>query len=183
MKNKIRRKGVAIGISLGVVLLGITAYSATTDILVEGTIPSSIFFEGPVKVTVRTLTIKPGEALPWHYHPGYAFNVVKSGTLTVEDGCGGEVTLQPGQGFEEIDSHVHRGRNNSSADVVVYDTFITREGKPTTVTLPERRCGPPTDVDECKDDGWRKFTHPQNFTSTEQCVSFVRDRRRNPKPF
>src|SRR5512132_2570806 len=100
MKNKIRRKGLAIGISLGVVLLAITAYSATSNILVEGTIPSSVFFEGPVKVTVRTLTIKPGEALPWHYHPGYAFNVVKSGTLTVESGCGGEETLAPGDAFE-----------------------------------------------------------------------------------
>ena len=183
MKTKIRGKGLVIAVTLGAVLLGVTAYSATTNILIEGTIPNSRVFNGSVKVTVRTLTIKPGEALPWHYHPGYAFNVVKSGTLTVEDGCGGEVSLTPGQGFEEMDSHVHRGRNNSNADVVVYDTFITRAGEPTTVTFAERRCGPPNEVDECKDNGWRKFNHPQSFSNEGQCISFARDMRRNTKPF
>ena len=75
----------------------------------------------------------PGETGAWHYHPGYAFNVVKSGTLTVEDGCGGEETLTPGQAFEEMDGRVHRAKNLSATeDVVVYNTFIVPQGIPTT---------------------------------------------------
>jgi quercetin dioxygenase-like cupin family protein len=137
MNNKTRGKGLVIAISIGVVLLCSARYTApTTNILVEGTIPDSKVFGGPVQMIVRTLTIKPGEKLPFHYHPGHAFNVVKSGTLTVEDGCGGVKTLTPGQGFEEMDGRVHRGRNLTDKDVVVYDTFIIQQGKPTTVNIP-----------------------------------------------
>jgi len=185
MKLKGISKALAIALSLGVGLLGVTVYSAIPNILAEGTIANSKLFNGPAKVTVRTLTIKPGEVLAWHYHPGYAFNVVKSGNLTVEDGCGGEETLISGQAFEEMDGRVHRAKNLSATeDVVVYNTFIMPQGKPTTVNIPanERRCGPPEDVDECKDDGWLKFTHPQGFTSQGQCVSFVRHFPRNTIP-
>lgn len=175
---------LAIAISLGMVLLVGTVYSATTNILAVGTIPNSQLFDGPATATVRTLTIAPGEMLAWHYHPGYAFNVVKSGNLTVEDGCGGEETLTPGQAFEEMDGRVHRAKNLTTTDVVVYNTFIMPQGKPTTVNIPanERRCGPPENVDECKDGGWLKFTHPQSFIDQGQCVSFVRHLSRNTIP-
>lgn len=184
---KIRRisKVVAIAISLGIVALSITVYSATTNILAVGTIANSQLFDGPATVTVRTLTIKPGESLAWHYHPGYAFNVIKSGTLTVEDGCGGgDEVLPTGQAFEEMDGRVHRAKNLTAEDVVVYNTFIVPQGKPTTVNIPgnERRCGPPEDLDECKNDGWLKFDHPQAFINQGQCVDFVRHRPRNTIP-
>ena len=177
--------------SLGALLFGAVAYAATTVILAVGTIPNSQLFDGPATVTVRTLTIKhgvdgqPGETLAWHYHPGYAFNVVKTGTLTVEDGCGGEETLTAGQAFEETDGRVHRAKNLSSTeDVVVYNTFIVPQGRPTTRNIPgnERRCGPPSDVNECKDDGWLKFTHPRSFIDQGDCVQFVRHRPRNLIP-
>src|SRR5918994_2795870 len=170
MKTETSRKKLAIAIAttIGVVLLGFTAYAATTNILAVGTIPNSQLFDGPATVTVRTLTIPPGEVGAWHYHPGYAFNVVKSGTLTVEEGCGGEESLTPGQAFEEVEGHVHRAKNLSATeDVVVYNTFIMPQGKQPTRNIPgnERRCGPPSDADECKDDGWLKFNHPQTFGS------------------
>ncbi len=182
MKTKTRNTILAAAISFGVVLVGVTVYSATTNIVVEGTIPDSQMFDGPAKVIVRTLTIKPGEEVAWHYHPGHAFNVVKSGTLTIEDGCGRVQTLTPGQGFEAIDDRVHRPQNLGNTDVVVYDTFILQDGKPTTTNLPERRCGPPNEVEECKDSGWRKFNHPQTFINQSPCVNFVRHRPRNVIP-
>jgi hypothetical protein len=192
MKTKTRNKGLVVAISLGVALLCVTVYAATTNILAVGTIPDSQFFDGPATVTVRKLTIAPGETLPWHYHPGYAFNVVTNGTLTVEDGCGGEETLQ-GTGnpanpanpaFEETSGRVHRAKNLGTTDVIVYNTFIVPQGKPTTVNIPgnERRCGPPENVDECKNDGWLNFTHPQSFIDQGQCIDFVRHRPRNTIP-
>jgi quercetin dioxygenase-like cupin family protein len=180
MKN--RSKGLAIAISLGMVVLAGAVHSATTNILVEGTITDSKLLDGPARVTTRILTMKPGEALPWHYHPGYAFNVVKSGTLTVDDGCGGVETLTAGQGFEEMDGRVHRGKNIGTTDVVVYDTFITVDGKPTTITIPgnEPRCGPPRDAGECQNSGWQKFTHPQKFMNERECLDAA---NRRPAPF
>ncbi|MEP6820500.1 MAG: cupin domain-containing protein [bacterium] len=184
MKTKTLSKGLIVAIGLGVVVFGATVYSATTNILAVGTISNSQLFDGPATVTVRTLTITPGEVLAWHYHPGYAFNVVKSGTLTVEDGCGGIETLTPGQAFEEMDGRVHLAKNLGSTDVVVYNTFIMPQGKPTTRNIlgNERRCGPPESVDECKNDGWLNFTHPQSFIDQGQCVDFVRHRPRNVIP-
>jgi quercetin dioxygenase-like cupin family protein len=187
MKIKTMSRGFVAAISLGAILFGVIAYAATTVILAVGTIPNSQFFDGPATVTVRTLTIahgingQPGETLAWHYHPGYAFNVVKSGTLTVEDGCGGEETLAPGQAFEEMDGRVHRAKNLSATeDVVVYNTFIVPQGRPTTVNIPgnTRRCGPPRNVDECKDGGWANFTHPSMFSDQGECVQYTRHRPR-----
>ena len=186
MKVRKTSRGLVIAIGVGIVLLGVTVYSATTNILAVGAIPDSQLFNGPATVTVRTLTINPGETLAWHYHPGYAFNVVKSGTLTVEDGCGGgDETLTPGQAFEEMDGRVHRAKNLSATDpVVVYNTFIMPQGKPTTLNIPgnDRRCGPPENVDECKNDGWLNFTFPQSFIDQGQCIDFVRHRPRNTIP-
>lgn len=182
MKVKRMSKGLVIAISLGVMLLGGAVYAAVTVVLAVGVIPHSALFDGPATVTVRTLTINPGETLAWHYHPGYAFNVVKSGTLTVEDGCSGkEETLLPGQAFEELEGHVHRAKNLSATEpVVVYNTFIVPQGRPTTVNIPtnERRCGPPSDVNECRDDGWANFTHPRSFSNQGDCVQYVRHRPR-----
>jgi quercetin dioxygenase-like cupin family protein len=174
MKIRTMSRGFVIAISLGAALFGVIAYAASTLILAVGTIPHSELFDGPATVTVRTLTIGPGEVLAWHYHPGYAFSVVKSGSLTVEEGCGGEETLTPGQAFEELDGHVHRAKNLSATeDVVVYNTFIVPAGKPTTVNLAERRCGPPSNVNQCKDDGWLQFTQPRSFSSQGECVDYV----------
>ena len=153
--NHLRNKLVpVIGLSI-VILFGAVAYAATTVILAVGTIPHSEFFDGPATVTVRTLTIEPGEVLAWHYHPGYAFNVVKRGTLTTEDGCGGEETITAGQAFEEVEGRVHRAKNLGAEEVLVYNTFIVPEGNPTTVNIPnnERQCGPPRSVSECRDYG------------------------------
>ena len=111
MTTKAKWKTTASATSLAVVLLSVAVYSATSNILIDGTIPDSKVFDGPVRVTVRELTIKPGEALPMHYHSGHVFIVVKSGTLTVKDGCGAEKKLAPGQDHEELNGRVHRGKN------------------------------------------------------------------------
>jgi len=132
------------GVALCAILLGITAYSAVTNIIAVGTIPNSELFDGPATVTVRQLIIAPGETLQWHYHPGRAYNVVKRGTLTVEDGCGQVESLLAGEAFEETEYHVHRAMNLGSEEVEVYNTFIVSAGNPTTVNIPnnERHCGP-----------------------------------------
>jgi quercetin dioxygenase-like cupin family protein len=176
--NHLRNKpALVVGLSI-FILFGVIAYAATIDILAVGTIPRSEFFDGPATVTVRTLTLAPGDVLSWHYHPGYAFNVVKSGALTVEDGCGEEETITAGQAFEEVDGRVHRAKNLGTEEVLVYNTFIVPQGNPTTVNIPnnERRCGPPRSVSECTDDGWMNFTHPRSFSNQGGCIDYVNHR-------
>jgi len=161
------------------------AYASTTLILAVGTIPESQFFGGPATVTDRTLTIQPGETLAWHHHPGYAFNVVKSGVLTVEDGCcGPEETLTVGQAFEEVEGHVHRAKNLGTETVVVYNTFVVPQGSGTTVNTAnnERLCGPPATIDDCKNDGWVQFSFPQTFADQGECIKWVLHRPRTTVP-
>ena len=159
MQTKISWKRLVIVVVLGIALLAVNAYSGTTQTvdsettpIAIGTILNSELFDGPATVTVRQLKILPGEVLAWHYHPGRAYNVIKSGTLTVEDGCGGE-------------------------DLVVINTFIVPQGSPTTINTPgnQRLCGPPESVDECKNGGWLNFTHPRTFNSKGDCIHYVRN--------
>src|SRR4029453_18029247 len=117
-------KRLMIAVTFGVALMGIPAYSSVSEIIAVGTIPHSELFDGAATVTVRKLTIDPGEILAWHHHPGRAYNVVLSGTLTAEDGCGGEEVLTAGQSFEEVSGRIHRAKNLGTVPVVVINTFI-----------------------------------------------------------
>ena len=169
------RKGIVLGLGISAAVLTIVAYAAIPTIVAFGTIAHSEVFNGPATVTVRQFVITHGEVLPWHYHPGIVFNVVKRGTLTVEDGCGGEETLLSGQAFEELHGHIHRGKNLTSEDVEVYNTFVIPDGLPTTVNIPgnQRLCGPPTTAADCKKGGWAKFTFPRSFANQGDCQQYV----------
>ena len=170
LKNRMALWAV-LGIVVGAAAI---AYAATKVIIAVGTIPQSELFNGPATVTVRQLNISPGEMLAWHYHPGRAYNVIKSGTLTVEDGCGELEVLTPGQAFEEVDGRVHRAKNLGTEPLEIYNTFIVPQGNPTTVNIPgnERRCGPPRNVGECQRN-WISFTHPRSFASQGDCIQYI----------
>lgn len=175
MKTQLLKSKLTLATGVvGLALCGVIAYAATTVIIAVGTIPQSELFNGPATVTVRQLNISPGETLAWHYHPGRAYNVIKRGTLTVEDGCGEVEVLTPGQAFEEVEGRVHRARNLGTEDLEIYNTFIVPQGNPTTVNIPgnERRCGPPRNAGECQSN-WISFTHPRSFTSQGDCIQYI----------
>ena len=105
------RLNSAIVAGLGAVLLvGVTVYAATSTIHGTGTIAYYEPFDGPATMTVRSLFIKANEVLPWHQHGGIgAYTIVKTGTLTVEDGCGGHVVYPQGTAFVEPPGRVTGG--------------------------------------------------------------------------
>jgi quercetin dioxygenase-like cupin family protein len=159
---------------LGVLLLmGITsAYAATSVISGVGTMAQYEPFDGPATMTARSLFIGANEVLAWHQHPGIgALTIVKTGTLTVEDGCGGEVVYPQGSAFIEPAGWVHRG---IAGDVPVetVQTFLVPVGSGFSVTVP-KACGAPLVVDECKSGGWEAFTFPRTFSDQGDCVAFV----------
>jgi quercetin dioxygenase-like cupin family protein len=173
-KNLLRnRLAPAVGL-VAIVLFGAVAYAAITNVLAVGTISHSEVLDGPATVTFRTISFAPGEVGAWHYHPGPLFNAVTNGTVTVEDGCGGEESYAPGQAFEE-GARVHRPKNLGSEPTFAYQMFLVPPGSPTTVNIPGnvRRCGPARSVEECKDGGWESFNHPHSFVSQGDCVQFV----------
>lgn len=170
--NKRRRFAAATAVALATGLAVFAAHAATTRTIGVGALPYDPVVDGPATVTVRTLTIAPGEVLGWHAHPGLVYVVVATGTLTVEDGCGGETVYTQGQAFIEPANRIHRGKNLTGTDVVTVQTFIMAEGTPISESHATPGCGVPQHVDECKVEGWRMFNHP-TFYSQGECVEFV----------
>ena len=173
-RRGLRRTGLALVGAAGAALAAATAYSAVSQVIAVGTMDYAELIDGPATVTMRTLTIAPGEVLGWHHHPGAgAFTVVTSGVLNIEDGCGGEAVYTAGQAFLEPPNRVHRGKNLTGEPVVTAQTFIVPQGAGTTVATDQQLCGAPIHVRECKGDGWKEFNHPRSFLSLGDCVRYV----------
>lgn len=136
---------------------------------------------GPAQVTARVLNTPVGETTgAWHYHPGYVYNVVTQGTITIEDGCGDIRQYSAGEAFETSDGRVHRAYNLGTEDAIEYNMFVGPPGRPIGVNIPnnEHRCGPPSSVAECTRGGWRTFNHPETFANQGACVAYVNHRER-----
>ncbi len=179
MKINPSKTGLALGVCVSLLVIGII-YAATPLELWVGTSDHIGLWNGPATLTARTLKTPVGETTgPWHYHPGYVYNVVRQGTITVEDGCGNVQSYSAGQAFETSQGRVHRAYNLGGADAIESNMFIGPPGRPITVFIPnnERRCGPPSGVDECKGDQWASFDFPSQFANQGQCVDFVRNRQ------
>ena len=134
MKNPIsnRKRRLVAALCL-ISIAAVTAYALTSVRLALGTIPFSVLFNGPADVAVSQITMQPGDVIPWHYHPGRAYVVVKSGTVTEEDGCGSSEVFTAGQAFEEPIPRVHQVRNTGSVPAELFATIIVPAGQPRTI--------------------------------------------------
>lgn len=171
-----------VSISAAVLAVGGTiAYAAIALFRYDGISDYIGLQGGPAVVTARVLNTPVGETNGgWHYHPGYVYNVVTQGTITVEDGCGEINQYSAGQAFETSEGRVHRAYNLGSVDAIEYNMFVGPPGRPIGVNIPnnEHRCGPPSTVEECRYDGWQTFNHPALFVNQGACVAYVNKRRR-----
>lgn len=175
MQRIYSRKRVIIAAALGAVAVGVTTYAAVNNTIGVGRLEYSEAIGGPATVTMRTLTIAPGEVLGWHAHPGVgAYTIVTKGTLTVEDGCGFDTVYVKGDAFLEPAGRVHRGKNLGSEEVVTAQTFIVPEGEGTTHSLSGPRCGRPLTAAECLNGGWASFDYPHPFANQGACEQYVR---------
>lgn len=179
---KLHFSGVKTAFLIGssILIVGVL-YASTALELWVGTAEHIGLWKGPATLTARTLKTAIGETTgPWHYHPGFVYNVVRQGTITVEDGCGNVQSYSAGQAFETSEGRVHRAYNLGGADAIESNMFVGPPGRPITVFIPnnERRCGPPSTVDECQSGGWANFDFPGQFANQGQCVAFVNNRPR-----
>jgi len=136
---------------------------------------------GAAQLTARILRTPVGETTGlWHYHPGYVYNVVVQGSITIEDGCGQINTYSKGEAFETSEGRVHRAYNLGTEDAVEHNMFVGPPGRPIGVNIPdnEPRCGPPSTADECRSGGWATFNHPAPFQNQGACIAYVNQRPR-----
>src|SRR4030095_14079823 len=170
---------LAMGAS-SLVIGGTIAYAVTSERW-DGTSDFIGLAGGPARLIARKLTTHVNERSgAWHYHPGYVYNVVAQGTITVEDGCGEVKQYSAGQAFETSDGRVHRAYNLEQVDAVEYNMFVNLGASNATITKPipnnERRCGPPSTVDECKGGGWEKVAGPNACAGKGDSVTYVNNR-------
>jgi hypothetical protein len=180
MKLRFSRVKTAFLIGSSLLIIGVL-YASTALELWVGTSEHIGLWKGPATLTARTLKTMTGETTgPWHYHPGFVYNVVRQGTITVEDGCGNVQSYSAGQAFETSEGRVHRAYNLGGADAIESNMFVGPPGRPITVFIPnnERRCGPPSTVDECMSGGWANFDFPSQLANQGECVAFVNNRPR-----
>jgi hypothetical protein len=183
METKTARGRLVLAIgAVSIVIGGAVAVAAIVVERWDGTSPYIGLAGGPARLIARKLVTPVGETTgAWHYHPGYVYNVVAQGTITVEDGCGDVRHYGAGQAFETSEGRVHRAYNlDEEFDAVEYNMFVNLGANNTTLTkfIPGdvRRCGPPSTVGECKDGDWAKFDWPHPFASQGACVAYVVNR-------
>jgi hypothetical protein len=163
------------------VIGSLMAYAAIPEIQGVGVSPYIGLTGGPARLVSRRLTTPVGETTgAWHYHPGYVYNVVRQGTITVEDGCGEVNRYSAGDAFETSEGRIHRAYNEGDVAAVEYNMFINLHGSQSLTKFTpgnERRCGPPSTVDECRNGNWATFSHPSAFANQGACVAYVNGRR------
>lgn len=86
-------------------------------------------------LATQTITIQPGGHTGWHSHPGPAFVIIKSGTLTFYDGddrrCSPHA-FSAGKAFvDRGGGHVHIARNEGTVPVELSVAYLLPAGAPT----------------------------------------------------
>ena len=186
MKIKYPRTKLTLSIgAIALIVCCVIGYAATFT----GNSAFIGLWEGPATIVANDNNVTgKGVTGGWHYHPGYMYNVVKQGTVTVEDGCArpddanpddfGTRTYTVGQAFEKADGRVHRAVNSDGAlDEIEISMTIVPPGVPARVAMSGKRCGPARSVAECKL-YWERFDFPSAFNNQGECIAFVNNRRR-----
>ena len=169
-KINARRKLVLLLALCGVALFAVAAFALTIENLAFGRIAFLERFNGPADVYIDRLTLEPGETVPWHYHPGDAYVVVKTGTLTFTDGCGNVTRYSAGDAFFEPVGGVHQITNEGTVQSEFFGTIVAPAGAPEVTFVGGPLCGPPASAEQCQDGGWMSFNNPA-FKNQGECVS------------
>jgi len=147
-------------------------------------------WDGPAQIYANDNNVTgKGVTGGWHYHAGYAYNVVKQGTVIVEDGCAnsddadpaafGTRTYTAGQAFETADGRVHRAVNpdGNIDEIEISMTIVPQGGRPRVPASGSlgKRCGPARSVNECTA-YWERFDFPEPFANQGACIAYVKRR-------
>src|SRR5579864_6666843 len=113
-----RKRKLIVGTLIGLmtVLVG-SAFALSNIALLLGTIPAYDFgiagpgYPVPATVQIHAFTMKPGDAVPWHFHKGVSYVILAHGNLTEEhlvgpDQCVSE-EFKRGSAFVESPGQVH----------------------------------------------------------------------------
>jgi len=126
-----RKRKLIVGTLIGLmtVLVG-SAFALSNIALLLGTIPAYDFgiagpgYPVPATVQIHAFTMKPGDAVPWHFHKGVSYVILAHGNLTEEhlvgpDQCVSE-EFKRGSAFVESPGQVHSVKNTGNNVAVIW---------------------------------------------------------------
>jgi quercetin dioxygenase-like cupin family protein len=133
---------VLSGFVVGAVLVAPTAAEATPPSGVSAKVIATMTI-GTKQYVLREITIAPGGSTGWHYHDGPVLARLTSGTLTHMDADCSVVTYRVGQTIVEPSgaNHVHIGRNDTTAPLVLDALYILPVGAPFAEDAADAGCG------------------------------------------
>jgi quercetin dioxygenase-like cupin family protein len=131
LKN-LRKTKIVICVMAGVLTVFVGAGLALSNVaLTLGTVASydfGVFGPGypvPGTVQIHVFTMKPGDAVPWHYHKAPSYVILRRGTLTEQhfDPQTGQCVsekLTAGNAFVEPPGLVHHVTNTGNDEAVIW---------------------------------------------------------------
>ncbi|MBM5574267.1 cupin domain-containing protein [Deefgea sp. CFH1-16] len=85
------------------------------------------------EATMLQVEIPAGKETGWHQHPVSGYAYILSGQLTVQLKDGSSSTFGPGQGFAEVISTAHNGKNLGTEPVKLVVVFTGTKSQPFTI--------------------------------------------------
>src|ERR1043166_10315302 len=132
MRRKLsRRRKDSVGVAIGLVTVLVGTALALSDISITlGTVAHYDFgafgpgYPVPGTIQIQAFVMKPGDAVPWHYHKGVSYVILSRGTLTEQhlvgtDQCESE-DLSAGSAFIEPAGLVHSVTNTGHRVAVIW---------------------------------------------------------------
>jgi quercetin dioxygenase-like cupin family protein len=124
-------------ISLALLVASMSSNAATSKDLVKSTttwdghkLPSYSLVQP--EVTIKEITIEPGEKLPWHQHPVINAGVLISGELTVHT-AGKSLKMEAGDSLVELVNTSHYGENTGKEPAKIIVFYLAEKDQTVTV--------------------------------------------------
>jgi mannose-6-phosphate isomerase-like protein (cupin superfamily) len=143
-------RALRLGLGLAALVIACaTPAAATPGVQVETLSTNTV--DG-VDYLVARITIAPGAATGWHYHPGDVFGYIREGTLThwnaAGDGCVIDAVYEAGVPVKEGvgPGFIHNGRNQGPAPLVMEVAYVNPVGTPLSVEVPAPAACPVSDT-------------------------------------
>jgi len=133
------------------ILVGTAAAAPANISFHTGTVASYDFggfgpgYPVPGTIQIHAFTLQPGDTIPWHYHKGVSYVILKRGTLTETHRVGphrcAKEELTAGSAFIESPGDVHTVTNNSADVAVIWWSTIFPKSDGIVEFSPEFKAG------------------------------------------
>lgn len=148
MSRRVRRAAaigatvLAVAAAAAPVALATPNVGVTGEVLSTVRVPESVRISthGPSDLQELRLDVAAHGQVGWHYHPGFVFVSVVSGTATMymgDDRHCHPMRYHAGEGWLEQPHQVHTVRNETRGQLTLDVVALTPAGQPTGVSVPD----------------------------------------------